>query len=145
MSFTTDLLSGIAQLLEDTGQGTWKPTGAYATDDPTPIIIKSVPASPDRVITLSEYSVSDDPTLSDSVKGLQVRFRAGRDPRTVDDMADDAFDVLHGLQGVELSTGVLIVQSYRQSSALLGADDNGRHERSDNYYLTVHRPSTHRT
>lgn len=145
MSFTRDLLVGLAQMLDDHGAGTWRPTGAYQPGDLTPIVYGSVPASPDRVITLRAYDVDHDPTLSDSVQGLQVRTRSPRaDPLAMDDDADAVFDVLHGLDHVELSTGVLIVLGERRSSTPMGRDKNEREERSDNYYLTVHRPGPNR-
>lgn len=145
MSFTTDLLAGVAQLLEDEGVATWNPAGAYPADARRPIMMGVVPSGPDEVLTLTAYGITDDPSLSDSVHGMQVRGRAGRDPRTVDALLDDVFDVLHGLHGVDLPGGIRLELALRRSWTPLGADDNSRHERSDNYALTVHRPSPNRT
>ncbi len=104
-----------------------------------------MPDKPDRLVCLSAYGVGDDPSLSDSVLGVQVLTRwNGADPRGVDDLDDEIFDLLHGLAGVELATGVRIVICLRQSSASLGQDVGQRWSRSANYYVTAHRPSDNR-
>ncbi len=143
--FETDLLTGLAELLVGAGIGAWNPTGAYAATD-TGIVFNVIPQSPDTIITLSDYAVSDDPTLSDSVVGVQVRTRCGgQDPRPVMDLDGSIFSALHGLQGVTLSTGVHLVSLVRRSGVPLGQDANNRWMRSANFYATVWRPSTNRT
>ncbi len=144
MSFTTDLLTGLAQRLHDGGAGTYKATGAY-TEFEIGIVFAALPDKPDRVITLSAYAVSDDLTLSDSVTGVQVRCRASRDdPHGCDAIGDAVFDLLHG-DWTLTAGGIRVVTAERVSSAPLGRDGNGRHERTDNYYLSVHRPSPNRS
>jgi hypothetical protein len=143
--FETNLLTGIAQLLATAGLGTWRDTGVYTAAE-TGIVFDTVPATPDRVITLTDYVVTDDPTLSDSVIGVQVRTRwGGQDPRPVKDLDGSIFDALHGLEGVNLTGGVHIVSMFRRSGTSMGSDTNNRWMRSSNYYATVHRPSTNRT
>lgn len=144
MGFETDLLTGIAQLLATTSLGVWRATGIYTAAE-TGIVFDTVPATPDRVITLSDYTVSDDPTLSDSVIGVQVRTRwGGQDPRPVKDLDGGIFNALHGLEGVTLTGGVRVVSMFRRSGTSLGQDANNRWGRSSNFYATVHRPSTNR-
>lgn len=145
MGWSTDLLAGLAKHLHDSGVGTWLATGAYPTSTAAPIFLGSVPASHDRVIVLRAYGVSDDPHLTDGVQGVQVRYRGRKDlgAPDVDDLADEAFEALHGLQGVELA-GVPVLLCRRTSWTPLGDDDNRRAERSDNYHLNVMRPSPHR-
>ena len=143
--FETNLMTGIAQLLATAGLGVWRDTGIYAPTE-TGIVMDTVPQSPDRVITLTDYVVSDDPTLSDSVIGVQVRTRwGGQDPRPVKDLDGSIFDALHGLEGVTLTGGIHIVSCFRRSGVSMGQDANNRWGRSSNYYATVHRPSTNRT
>ncbi len=143
--FETNLLTGVAQLLVGAGLGVWRDTGVYAASE-TGITLDTIPQSPDQVITLSDYAVSDDPTLSDSVVGIQVRTRgAGQDPRPVKDLDGAIFNVLHGLGGVTLAGGVHVVSMVRRSGASLGQDANNRWMRSSNYYATVWRPSANRT
>jgi hypothetical protein len=145
VAFTDDLLSGVSQYLADGGVGTWRPSGAYLATDPDPIVRTSVPASPDRVIVLTPYTVSDDGLMSDSVQGLQVRTRGTKDPRTVEAIDDAVFDRLHGAHGVSLPGGARLVMAERKSGTPLGTDGGGRHQRTSNYHLTVWRPSSHRT
>lgn len=145
MGYQRDLLEGVAQWLADAGVGVWNPTGVYGSGD-TGIILRTLPGSPDRVIVLSSYTVSDDPSLSDSVTGLQVITRwGGADPRPTDDLTDAVFNQLHGATGVDLVTGVRVVEALHRSGVTLGQDQNQRWRTSSNYYLTTHRPSLHRT
>lgn len=144
MGFQKDLAVGFAQLLAGAGVGTWKASGVYTTTE-TGIVLRVLPQSPDRVIVLALYSVDDDPTLSDSVTGLQVTTRwGGADPSPNDDLTDLVFDTLHGLAGVDLATGIRVVQCYRRSATSIGQDGNSRWRTSSNFYIDAHRPSTHR-
>lgn len=167
MGWTTDLLTGVAQLIADAsadagfypgvlsvpgvvtpGPGTadaplLQASAAYAPGV-VALVFNGVPQSPDRVIALAAYTVADDPALNDVLHGVQVRTRGTRDPRDVDGLDDAVFDVLHGASYLTLSTGVYVVQMYRQSGALLGADNNGRWQRSSNYYVQAVRPSPNR-
>lgn len=143
--FETNLLTGIAQRIAAAGLGVWRDTGAYAATE-TGIVLDTLPANPDNVITLTDYAVSDDPTLSDSVIGIQVRTRcAGLDPRPVKDLDGAIFDALHGLESVTLTGGVHVVSLYRRSGVSLGQDTSSRWMRSSNFYATVWRPSANRS
>lgn len=144
MSFTGDLLDGLAQLLATGGAGTYRADGTAYLPSETAIVLGGMPQTPDRVIVLSDYPVTDDPSLSDSVVGLQVRTRGGADPHDVKAVAGAVFDQLHGRTAFQAGV-VRVVQALRQSGTPLGQDDNRRWEHSENYYLTVHRPSTYRT
>lgn len=144
MGWTNDLMAGVAQYLEDHGVGSWQASGSYPAGTVVPIFMKSVPGTPDSVITLSAYPVQDDETFNDSLVGMQVRSRGTKDPRSVEDIADSVFDALHGLGGIEITAGVWLVLCYRASGTSLPPDGNGRFERTDNYYMQVARPSAHR-
>lgn len=142
--FTTDLLTGLGVYLAANGVGTWNTSGVY-TSGQTGIVLGNLPQSPDRIVTLTSYGVSDSPSLSDSVIGVQIRCRwGGQDPRLVDDLQDVIFNLLQWMTSVSLSTGVEIVQCTRNSMATLGQDANGRWSNVSNYYLSVWRPSTNR-
>lgn len=141
--FDNLLLAGIAQLLATNHVAQYSATGAYNAGD-TAITIQKLPADPDNAIALTTYPVSDDPTLSDSVIGLQVKTRtAGADPRPTNTLAGLAYNALHGLQAV-LPSGVTVVLCTRQSGSALGQDDRDRSIRVDNYYLQVWRPAPNR-
>jgi hypothetical protein len=146
--FTVNLLTGIAVALQTASLGTWNTSGVYTTTQ-TGIVLGNIPQGPDRIITLTTYGVSDDPSLSDSVIGLQVRARwGGADPRLVNDLDDLIFAFLHGKTAWTVGAGataVTIVQCLSQSVTSLGQDANGRWSISHNYYLNCWRPSTNRT
>ncbi|MFK0296685.1 minor capsid protein [Streptomyces sp. NPDC090442] len=141
MSYTADLLDGLARLLAEHGVATYRPDGQYAPGD-TALTIATVPPAPDRVICLTAYPVQDSPALTDCTTGVQVRTRAGADPREVDALDDAVFDVLHG-SGPHTWGAVRVQLLYRTASAPIGADDTGRMERSSTYYARAHRAAQH--
>lgn len=142
MGFTSDLLAGVAQLLDADGVAVWNPSGVY-TDSEVGIVIGPPSQKPPSLVALAVYNSADDPAASDSTVFLQVRTRApDDDPRKADDLDDGVFDSLQGLRATV--NGVRLVYGKRNSSSPLGVDSNGRQERTSNYELMVHRPSTHR-
>lgn len=142
MSFTGDLMAGLAGFLAAQGVGTWRATGAYVAPE-VPIVLDVVPATPDQVIVLTPYSATDSPEMSDSELSLQIRVRGTKDPRTAYDLDDRAFEAMQNLPRTVLG-GITVVGAWRTSGGYLGVDGNARHERSSNYRLLVHRPSPHR-
>ncbi len=143
--FETLLLNGMAAYLAANSIGTWN-TSAIYTSGQTGIVIGDLLDSPVRQIALDTYGVSDDPTLSDSVIALQVRCRwLGADPRPAMDLAALIYNLMHGADHLTLTTGVLIVQCWKQSGPIgLGKDAAGNRSNVTNYYLSCHRPSTNR-
>ena len=145
MGFQSDLAVGFADLLATAGVGTWRSSGAYPSGE-TGIYLRVLPQTPARVVVLSVYPVDDDPTLSDSVTGLQVVTRwEAADPRPNDDLADLVFDALQNLPRTELSTGLVVTDCFRRSGSTMGQDANQRWRTVQNFYVTAHRPSTHRS
>lgn len=143
MGFTADLLAGLATRWHDEAIAVYRPTSAYSADE-TAIVFGVPGQNPPRQIALAVYNNTDDAALSDSVVLLQVRVRgADADPFGADDLADAVFDDLQGFIG-NLPNGIRVVYAKRNSTFPLGIDGNGRQERTDNYELTVHRPSAHR-
>ena len=145
MGASTDLLTGLAvDLIAGIQGAVWDPTGDYAPGA-LGITVEALPAGLPDVIVLSSYPVDDDPALSDSVIGVQVRTRrAGAHPNPVRDLDDAIFDALHGWRGT-LSTGVRVVYLERRSGTSLGQDENYRWQRASNYHARIHRPSPNRT
>lgn len=142
MAFQVNLITAIAELLHTENVGIWSPAGVYGDND-TAITIDQLPTAPDKAIALTLYPVQDDGT-TDSIVGLQLRARGGRNDRvSLKDIEDRAFDALHDLQAVTLG-GIPVVRVWRQSSAGLGIDGNNRQESSSNYYLQLTRTGTHR-
>lgn len=140
-SYTTDLVEGAALLLVSAGLGVYRPAGPQYTADETGIVIASMPDGPDRVICLTPYTVDDDVT-TDAITGLQVRMRAGTDPRDLMALSDGVFDLLHNRRGYELGQ-VYVAVSWRASEVLLGQDAHQRDERTSNFYLRTTRTSPH--
>lgn len=142
MSWTRNLTHGLAEHLAAAGTGVYRATGVYS-DTEVGIVIGAVPTSPPRVLALTPYPLVDDVDQADSVLGLQVRARAGPDPREALDLLDAVFDVLHGATHLDLS-GSLVHLARRTTSLPLGRDHNGRYEHADTYQLTAHRPTRNR-
>lgn len=149
-SFEYRFMEGIAVLLAAQTSATWRdpaaPAAVYQPGETAIAITKGLPQVPDAAVALATYGVADDPSLSDSVIGLQVTTRAANaDPRDDLQLAEEIFDALHGLHDVTLSTGVRLVQCLRRSHTSIGQDQNDRWRRVQNFYVDVHRPSPNRT
>ena len=85
----------------------------------------------DRAVGIRAYSASDDSDLHS--RRVQLHIRGGRgDPSGADRIADVIFLVLH-----ERLRGAGIASIRRTSFAPLGADVNGREERTENYFITL--------
>lgn len=141
--WTSQLLTGLALHLQAASIGIWRDSGIYTATE-VGIVIRGIPTSPDRIITLAPYVVASPPGLADYTQGVQIRCRGTKDPRVAEDLGDSIFDLLDSAHGL-VWAGVPIVQVYRQSYTALGADANGRWETSSNYYVEAMRPTTNRT
>lgn len=145
MGFQKDLAIGFAELLAAASVGTWRATGVYTTAE-TGIVLRSLPQAPDRVIVLAAYGVDDDLVHGDDVTGLQVTTRwGGGNPTGTDDLTDLVFDALQALPRTTLSTGIVVTRCFRRSWTSIGQDGNSRWRTTQNFYVTAHRPSTHRS
>lgn len=139
MSWTTDLLDGLARLIAGAGVGVYRDTGIYTTGE-VGITVTAVPDQPDQIIAITPYDVDSTSGTTDVVQGVQFRFRAGPDPRVVIDREDVVFELLHGREHTEVG-GVHVALTWRQSSAWIGKDPRGRNELTANYYLRAVRPA----
>ncbi|MEV0114461.1 minor capsid protein [Streptomyces sp. NPDC050844] len=127
-------------LVAETGLAVYRPDGIYTAAE-TGITFSVLPDAPDGAVCLTPYPV-EDTDLTDAVTGVQVRMRRGHDPRLVEQLADDVFDLLHNRRGLVLG-GVHVALIWRQSQAPMGQDVHGRQEISANYYARTTRPSPH--
>jgi hypothetical protein len=101
-----------------------------------------MPASPDRVITLTAVNQGDDITMPLGQVMVQVRGRGlPNRPTDVDDLLDSIFAVLHGTTNLVFGS-VTVVQMNRKVSVPMGMDDSKRWERVDQYYLDLDFPPT---
>lgn len=142
--WTSRLLTGCAEELAAASIGVWRPDGPAYTTTEVGIVIRAIPLSPDRIITLAPYVVASPTGQADYTQGVQIRVRGTKDPRVAEDLGDAIFDRLDSATGLTWG-GIPIVQVYRQSYAALGADTNGRWEISHNYYVEAMRPTSNRT
>ncbi|MFF3653352.1 minor capsid protein [Streptomyces sp. NPDC002181] len=137
MSYGVDLADGFARLLDAAGVGTYRTDGPYAAGE-TAITVALLPPSPDRALCLSVYPVAESASLTDTTTGLQVRVRAGADPREAEVLADRVHDVLHA-SGPHVFGEARVQLVFRVSAGPIGADSSGRWERTANYHCRAHR------
>ncbi|MGW2292721.1 minor capsid protein [Streptomyces phaeochromogenes] len=142
MTFLSDIVDGLAQLLDAAGVAVYRPDGVYASDE-TAITDTVMPDSPNCAVVLTAYDTANDPALTDCTVFVQVRTRAGPDPREVADLDEAAFTVLHGLRRQQFGSARVVLLT-RANSAPLGADSVGRFERTSNYTLLGQRPQSDR-
>ncbi|WP_026923292.1 minor capsid protein [Glycomyces arizonensis] len=144
MSWTSDLLVGIAETLAAAGVGVWRPDGLYTTDEVGVFIAYMPPGGatgPDRCIVLTDYDPAGGNSAGDVTPRVQVRCRGARnDPVSAIDLASDARDALDGLAFVTFGQ-VTVSQINHINGTPMGVDGNGRHERSDNYDIQAQRTS----
>jgi len=114
----------------------WRPNGpAFARSD-TGIFYGAIGAEPDRAIGVRVYAADDNDAQHTHGRRVQVRYRGRRaDPADADRMAHIGYLVLNGLSRVGG-----ISDARRISMVPLGADDNGREERTDNYRINLDNP-----
>jgi Bacteriophage minor capsid protein len=145
MTWTRALTEGLAQFLENHDVGTFNSSGVPYQTGATAITVDYLPASPDKVVTLTLYSSAEDPTQADAEASLQIRVRGTKDPRVAMDMGDAAFDALQNLPRALIGGSVVAGCWVTNHNGYLGADEGGRHSRVSNYRLLVHHPSPNRT
>jgi hypothetical protein len=134
----TDALTGLAELLAAWDAGRWNGIGTGPA-----VFLRVVPQEPEECITLNSYQLAADARLSDTLTGINVRIRAGRNPNVVHGFAAAVYSTFHALGYHTLGTApnqIKITDLYWQSEALIGPDANGRHVLSVNYYLQFNRP-----
>lgn len=133
---TSDLTTALCVLLDVAGVGQWRPAGPAYTTAETAIVYGPLPALPDRAIGVTVYIQDDDLVTGLADRMVQVRFRGAKNaPNGADVLADAAFTALHG---VAHTSGIALIA--RSSTAPLGADTNGRQERTDNYRVIIDNP-----
>ena len=108
----------------------------WSTTDAPPaaavgIFYGDIPDSPDRAIGVRVYGGTDDPLVYRPQRRVQLRIRGARgDKDDADRIAGFVFALLQGRSRVRELSWV-----QRESFGPLGADVNGREERSENYVV----------
>jgi hypothetical protein len=133
---TTSLVTVVAGLLAAAGVGVWQPAGPAYTPTQVGIFYGPIAPAPDRAIGVTVYDQTDDIETTLAERFVQIRCRGAKGaPNGADILADAAFTALHG---VYRAGGIARIT--RTSTAPLGADENNRQERTDNYQLVIDNP-----
>lgn len=126
----------VATWLATAGVGVWRPAGPTYTAGEVGMFYGPIADSPDRAVGVAVYSSADPVSTGITVRFVQVRYRGAPGvPSGADVLASAGFAAIHG---VHHRDGV--ARARRISSARLGADDNGRQERTDNYEFILNTP-----
>lgn len=142
MSTTSDLLYGVAQFLADAGVATYRADGSKYQTGETGVVFALMPQTPDRVVCLTDYTLSDDAANPWSQARIQVRTRGlPDDPMDVRALRDDVYDTLQSAADLTFGS-VTVAQILRVSSIPLGVDTNNRFELADNYNFDLQLPAT---
>lgn len=140
---TLQLVDAVGRALHAAGLGVWSPEGTT----PLPasgvaVVAGTVPASPDRVIVLGTYTVSDS-VEGHRIQGVQIRTRGlPRVPLGTADLDDGIYDALHGAS-LTTSAGVVVPLLWRVSVGALGVDTNARTETAHNFHAHLDAPTEH--
>lgn len=138
---------GMAATLGAVSGFTWDPTGAYDPTVPRCIYLMNAPDDAVSPVVLTPYPLADDPALSDSTIGLQVRTRsAGRNIRDLWNTDDAIDDALLGLYPVTLPSGIAVT-ALTKTSTMPPIREDGSLQRwwhTANHTALIYRPSTHR-
>ena len=139
MSVESDLLQGIAARIAAAGVGTYP--GPYSSASPA-VVFGDLPTSPDKAIGLTVYSARDAQTQNLTYFRVQAFVRGAKNNTlSAGDLAAALFDVLHGVEAVQMGA-VWVVSSSRVVVSPQGLDGDGRSLRADSYEFVCNTPTT---
>lgn len=136
------ILDGLARYLDAQHAGlTWDDTS-----DTGNVFVETMPQTPDTAVALFGYGGPEpDSKLGYDTPSVQVRVRGGRDPRTSRTLAQEIYDLLHGLGITTLPDGTVLISCEAiQSPTTLGQDGNQRHEHVVNFRCEIRNTAGHR-
>lgn len=136
------IASAVAQYLDGLGIVDYDPTGI--TGD---TFIDLMPERSGTTIAIFDYPGPQPDALHGyDYPNVQVRVRAGRDPRVAKAKLMQVYAALHNLHAVDLPGGIHAVSCWARQSgpAPLGPDGNGRYEFTQSYELHIRNVTTHR-
>ncbi|HET6356096.1 minor capsid protein [Streptomyces sp.] len=138
-----DLLDGLARHLQAQGLVAYDPDVAGGD-----CFFEHMPPEPDECVVLTLYGGPEPDSQSGySDPRLQVRTRGTpHDRRTSWNRSVAIFNELEGLGEIDLPDGTQLFLCYALQAvpASMGVDENGRHEHSCNYQLSVGALTKHR-
>ena len=130
-----ELTVAICEMLGELPGWSWSTTAAYPADR-VGVFYGPIPDSPDRAVGVRVYGGTDNPEVYGPKRSVQLHIRGARNhPDSADQLAGLAFLLLQG----RMRTGG-INHIHRTSFGPLGADVNGREERSENYSVVLDNP-----
>jgi hypothetical protein len=142
VTWTNDLLTGMAQAMAADGIGTFGP-GHPTTSTACAITLGTAADEPIKAVALFAYSPVDDVMLANTMQPVQIRIRGTVDATSCDTIGDAIFDLFHGVTGLVFGT-VHTSLIARNSVIPLGRDDHDRWMSSHNYYVHANRPTASR-
>lgn len=129
----SQLTVALAEILGAIEGWEWRVGGPKYDGQSVAIYYGPIDDSPDRAVGVRVYAGDDDAQSYLSTRRAQLRFRGEKNRRDgADVLAGEAFAALHGLSRVGGISGIR-----RISMSPLGADDNNRDQRTDNYEITL--------
>lgn len=131
MTTISDLVTGLAQWLDNEGLADYKHSEPYGPADRA-VTIKTLPSSPDNALAIFPYGVTDARVLPNLEVRVQLRFRSAGSRLSVDQWADAVAAKLHWAHHLKLGD-ITVQRAERTIIAPFGPDDNGREERADSY------------
>jgi hypothetical protein len=130
------LTQRVCELLAAATSWAWRSAGPAYTSSEVGLFYGALGAVPDRAVAVAVYGTDDDVATGLGTRRVQVRYRGAKNtPAGADALAELGFTALH-----DTYPGGGIARIARVSSARLGADENGRQERTDNYQVILDNP-----
>lgn len=128
-----ELTLALCRALAEATGWQWHEDGPNYNADEVSIVAGELDDTSDRMVGVTVYQATDLDIQDLHWRMVQFRLRGGRhDHFGADSLSFRVFESRHMLS---LQGGVHNVS--RRSFARLGADDNGRQERTDNYTITL--------
>ncbi|WP_067566140.1 minor capsid protein [Nocardia acidivorans] len=135
---TATFVDALARYLDSAGLVRYQLVGAYAEGDIPATFFNLLPAKPEAALAITVYDELFDRDDHNPDVYVQLRWRLpGRDPRSVDRIADDANAILHDKTHLTFPGGVRVLLCRRKVRGLTTPDSNGRFERADSYVFTL--------
>lgn len=127
-----DLTMAVCRLLAERCGWGWLPDGINSAA-PVRLFYGPVGSLPDQGVGVTVYGGTDNLVDGLTTRRVQLMHRGAKNaPDGADRLAAESFTAL---QGLSRTSG--INTAFRLSWARLGADGNGRQERSDNYQIII--------
>jgi hypothetical protein len=138
VTYTVEVLKGLAQLIADAGIAVYKTSGSYTAAD-RGVYFSEMPTGATQAVSLTRYL--DQPgALGQNNVMVQIRTRLTQNPLEGEAVVDQIRDLLHRRTYTDLG-GYRFNLISQESFAPLGKDANGRYQYTQNFLLTGTRGS----